>query len=523
MARLRIDGVQSFLFSAAVMLGACSGSSSSGNQGGQGGGGHGGSSTPAGTGGIAGGNGLDGGAPSGLGGSTATGGTSGGDAAPVSTGGGVALTIGAPYADAFNYTQGSYLQGFEFTANSPISVTDLGAYDSNYASLANGTQTFAPVPVGLYDITTHTLLGSVTVKASDPVTGVFHYASLATPIALNTTDTYAIVWVSGTNHYISGGASNTFLSLGDVNPAITYVAFAGGSSTLVEPNFFYSLATNGIRALNYDIGPNFKFVPGQGGVTPSQDASTSQDAGVPDSASSGSDGAVCVLGDGGFGTLCNGVCVDTQVDPMNCGGCGANDAGVSCEAGAACVLGHCQDVVGSLQGLRWNLPCASALGTQACYASNPTPQSSTVQGTAGVTYAVTLRLRGVVEQETYNGKADGGVVATGTNASFFVEGATPAGEGYNVYSLTISAPAQTAYLNSGTANIAQCWPIDYTVTLPMQSGARITLAADTVNGSEIINRDANGSPIVVPGISPAPTAYNGQFIQMDVIDVVPMP
>jgi hypothetical protein len=57
----------------------------------------------------------------------------------------------------------------------------------------------------------------------------------------------------------------------------------------------------------------------------------------------------------------------------------------------------------------------------------------------------------------------------------------------------------------------------------MQSGARITLAADTVNGSEIINRDANGSPIVVPGISPAPTAYNGQFIQMDVIDVVPMP
>jgi hypothetical protein len=129
----------------------------------------------------------------------------------------------------------------------------------------------------------------------------------------------------------------------------------------------------------------------------------------------------------------------------------------------------------------------------------------------------------VVEQETYNGKADGGVAATGTNASFFVEGATPAGEGYNVYSLTISAPAQTAYLNSGTANIAQCWPIDYTVTLPMQSGASVTLAADTVNGSEITNRDANGNPIVVPEIPPAPTAYDGQFIQMDVTNVVPMP
>jgi len=27
----------------------------------------------------------------------------------------------------------------------------------------------------------------------------------------------------------------------------------------------------------------------------------------------------------------------------------------------------------------------------------------------------------------------------------------------------------------------------------------------------------------VPGIPPAPAAYDGQFIQMDVINVVPMP
>ncbi len=204
------------------------------------------------------------------------------------------------------------------------------------------------------------------------------------------------------------------------------------------------------------------------------------------------------------------------------GGSGGGTGGcVSCEAGAACISGVCQDVVGSLQGLRWSIPCTSAQSTASCYASNPAPQSNTVQGTAGVTYAVTLRLRGVVEQETYNGKANGGVAATGTNASFFVEGATPAGEGYNVYSLTISAPAQTAYLNSGMANITHCWPIDYTVTLPMQSGASVTLAADNMNGSEIINQDASGNPIVVPEISPAPAAYNGQFIQMDVTNVVP--
>jgi hypothetical protein len=243
---------------------------------------------------------------------------------------------------------------------------------------------------------------------------------------------------------------------------------------------------------------------------------------VVDSASAGNDGAVCVIGDGGSGTLCSGVCVDTQVDPMNCGGCGASGAGVSCKAGAACASGRCQDVVGSLQGLRWSIPCTAAMDPAECDATSPAPQSTTVQGTAGVTYAVTLRFRGVVEQKTYSGRSDGGLAATGTNASFFVEGATPAGDGYNLYSLTISAPAQTAYLNSGTSYIGHCWPIDYTVTLPMQSNASVRLSADTVDGIEITNQDGNGNPIVVPEISPAPTAYNGQFIQMDVTNVVPM-
>jgi hypothetical protein len=57
----------------------------------------------------------------------------------------------------------------------------------------------------------------------------------------------------------------------------------------------------------------------------------------------------------------------------------------------------------------------------------------------------------------------------------------------------------------------------------MQSSASVSLSADTVDGIEITNLDANGNPIVVPGIPPAPAAYDGQFIQMDVINVVPMP
>ena len=88
-----------------------------------------------------------------------------------------------------HYTQGTYLEGFEFTANQPISVTALGAYDSNLSSLTNGAEQFKPVPVALYDLTTHTQLVVATVSATDTPHGVYRYATLSSPITLNTSDT----------------------------------------------------------------------------------------------------------------------------------------------------------------------------------------------------------------------------------------------------------------------------------------------------------------------------------------------
>jgi len=175
----------------------------------------------------------------------------------------VALNVPATGSGGFNYTQGTYLEGFEFTVNRAISITQLVAYDSNYSRLTNGAETFSPVEVVVYNFSTHTQLGSVMVKASDSLTGVFHYASLVAPISLNMKDHYAVVWVSGTNYYI---ASPTLTQM-DVNSAITYVGFVGyGSggltqtSKMVEPDWFFSVLNYGISALNYDIGPNFKFV-----------------------------------------------------------------------------------------------------------------------------------------------------------------------------------------------------------------------------------------------------------------------
>lgn len=165
----------------------------------------------------------------------------------------------------FNYTQGTYLEGFEFTANSPISVTGLGAYDSNLSSLSNGSETFATVPVAIWDLTTNTKVASANVTSSDPPTGIYRYATLSSPVSLNTSDKYAVVWVSLTNYYVA----SPVMSNSDVNPAINYLGYAsygagglGTPNTMVEPNWFYTVAQYGNAAIGYDLGPNFMLATG---------------------------------------------------------------------------------------------------------------------------------------------------------------------------------------------------------------------------------------------------------------------
>ena len=41
------------------------------------------------------------------------------------------------------------------------------------------------------------------------------------------------------------------------------------------------------------------------------------------------------------------------------------------------------------------------------------------------------------------------------------------------------------------------------------------------NTCATINVDDAGAPIVIPGIPPAPDVFDGQFLRIDVVDVVP--
>lgn len=165
---------------------------------------------------------------------------------------------------------------------------------------------------------------------------------------------------------------------------------------------------------------------------------------------------------------------------------------------------------GALAGLRWDLPCGADLGGNVCAAVDATDQVAAITGTGH--YNVRLRFRGVVETRAYAGGVVDGYFNTGAELP-------TTSDSFNVYSLAVSSPAQTYYVNMGQSNIYNTFLLDYTETVPMDGGATVTLSAKPIDGHEIENKDANGVPLVVPEITPAPDAYNGQFVQMDVISV----
>ena len=229
-------------------------------------------------------------------------------------------------------------------------------------------------------------------------------------------------------------------------------------------------------------------------------------AGVPGTA--GASGAAGQAGAGGTG------------GPL---GCTSKDGGAACAAGAYCAGDGCVDVATSLSGLRWELPCTGAHGSVNCPCAATDTHMTTLQGTTGTTYDVTLHFRGIVEQKTYSGGTPGGATeeVDGGDPSLFISGGTPASDTWNIYELDVSSPAQTFYLNAGSSGTDQVWLIDYRATVTMNAGAVVTLTANSVEGVETFNRGADGTAVVVPGVPPAPDSYDGQFVQVDVESIAP--
>ncbi|MBI4953944.1 MAG: OmpA family protein [Myxococcales bacterium] len=201
------------------------------------------------------------------------------------------------------------------------------------------------------------------------------------------------------------------------------------------------------------------------------------------------------------------------------GGCDPHAAcsAASGERTCECLPGYagngerCVDVALGLDKFRWEMPCAAGWTGDACRPAAKKPSASfTLGGDPARTYELTLHFRGVVEQQSYTG---------GTADDYWYVGGRSAQGSYNIYSLQVSDPPQTHFLNAGKAGIRRVFPIDYVRTLRVKGGARVTLLADAQDGTLIANLDDQKKPIVVPGVPPAPAAFDGQFIQVDVVGV----
>ncbi len=176
----------------------------------------------------------------------------------------------------------------------------------------------------------------------------------------------------------------------------------------------------------------------------------------------------------------------------------------------------------SLEGLRLDVPCADHFnGDTECHwpkslLQTADPQwklkreiSRTFAGKPGVTYDVTLHVRGVVEPKNFTGGE--------VQHDHFQSGGAPVKNDYNFYSLRIADPAATYTFNRNEQKVGHYTiPIDYRVTVPIRGGSAVTMGAYDSNDVAIANHEKH----VVGGAPPAPAPFDGQFFQLDVESIV---
>lgn len=183
--------------------------------------------------------------------------------------------------------------------------------------------------------------------------------------------------------------------------------------------------------------------------------------------------------------------------------------------------GDAKKIAAAIDGYRFEFPCKLAMPANPkkgadCLSGlvkgdpKKTDNFTAVKkfgGVKGKRYKVTLRFRGVVEPMMYkNGKMDG---------DYFYIGGEPNNATYNIYKITVSAPASHYYLNRQDKVGHRIFTIDYTKTIEIDGGATVTFFGDGQNGRLI----SNFEKLVVADVAPAPKPFNGQFVQIDVVSV----
>lgn len=149
------------------------------------------------------------------------------------------------------------------------------------------------------------------------------------------------------------------------------------------------------------------------------------------------------------------------------------------------------------------LPCQGVIFPGVCSCPDNNSQAVVFDGPPG-DYDVVVRIAGVAENcAGYSGGVQGN--------GWYVGGSNTGGANFNVYSLVVSDPPQTYFLNPAAGLAVQTW--DYTNTIRIRSGATLTLSADSGDGSQL----SNASLLAVPDVPGIVQPYNGQFMTMKII------
>lgn len=164
-------------------------------------------------------------------------------------------------------------------------------------------------------------------------------------------------------------------------------------------------------------------------------------------------------------------------------------------------------IAAELSGLRWEIPVITTQPNYRYSCTDPVTQEVQLTGEPEKIYNVTIRFRGIIETRPYT---------NGTSRGYWVVGGGySTSNTFNVYSLSVSDPMQTYYLNFGES-VSNCFVVDYTQTIPVSAGALVRLSLKTLDNKSIEAVDVNGNRLTCPGVE---NIGAGQFMQMDVISI----
>lgn len=244
---------------------------------------------------------------------------------------------------------------------------------------------------------------------------------------------------------------------------------------------------------------------GPGGVTTQGSADGTNDGGASDTtttvaaddSTTGTPFDPCAVDNGGCDP-------DATCTPDPSGEVAVCDCGEGFEGnGLSC------DVTPSLAMLRVEAGCNTTV-LDTC-STDGTVQEAPMIGEPATRYVLTLLVRGVVERKSYDGGEPDGL--------WHPNGEPGDVDLWNEVTLSISEtagmPAQTIRLNSGESGNSTLVAVDMTHDVVVETGATVGLRLDAIDGLQIRNHD----DLVVEGIPPAPDPFDGQFLQIDVLEI----